>query len=83
MKEVLGYSTEEFMKSFESFLTNNPINSKAIGYTENSIKGIQQPQYSLELIKKDGALCIAEVTEFPMFDENNKVIAVEGLVQVK
>ncbi|TCT12972.1 methyl-accepting chemotaxis protein [Natranaerovirga pectinivora] len=82
VKEVLSYSVEEFMKSFESFLTDNPINSKAIIYTENSIKGIQQPKYNLELIKKDGSLCMAEVTEFPIFNENNEVIAVEGLIQV-
>ena len=80
--EVLGYTQQEFMASFETFVTNHPMNEKAMGHTEQSIQGIQQPKYTIELLKKDGQKCLAEITEFPVFDTNGQVVAVEGLVQV-
>lgn len=82
VKDVLGYTESEFMSNIEIYLTDNPINEQALAYTELSIQGIQQPKYKLELIKKDGTRCIAEVTEFPLFNENDEVIAVQGLVKV-
>ncbi|OEF97371.1 methyl-accepting chemotaxis protein [Desulfuribacillus alkaliarsenatis] len=80
---VLGYTVQEFMKNFEDFITDNPINAKGLEHTELSIKGVQQPKYNLELLKKDDTKCMAEITEFPVFDDKGKVIAIEGLVQVK
>ncbi len=80
--ELLGYTVEEFMKNFEAFLTENPINSQAIVHTEGSLKGMQQPKYSLEIIKKNASKCIVDITEFPIFNDHKEVIAVEGLVKV-
>ncbi|WP_069999178.1 methyl-accepting chemotaxis protein [Cellulosilyticum sp. I15G10I2] len=83
VEDVLGYTVEEFMVNFESFLTDNPINMQGTEHTELSIKGIQQPKYKLELFKKDKSKCMVEITEFPVFNEKGDVIAIEGLVQVK
>ncbi|QUH26032.1 hypothetical protein HZR23_09995 [Serpentinicella alkaliphila] len=66
------------MANFENFLTDNPINKQGIEHTEFSIKGIQQPKYKLELLKKDNSKCMAEITEFPIFNKNAEVIAIEG-----
>ncbi|WP_026477865.1 methyl-accepting chemotaxis protein [Alkaliphilus transvaalensis] len=82
VREVLGYTVDEFMKNFESFLTDHPMNAEVFKHTELTIQGIQQPRYQLELLKKDNSKCLAEITEFPVFDQSGKVIAVEGLVQV-
>lgn len=82
VEEVLGYTQQEFMTHFESFFTDNPINQEAIKHTELSIQGIQQSKYQIELIKKDKSTCMAEITEFPIFNQQGKVIAVEGLLQV-
>lgn len=80
--DVLGHTVEEFMTNIEAYMTDNPINEKAIAFTELSIQGIQQPKYNIELIKKDGSHCLAEVTEFPVFDQSGRVTAVQGLVKV-
>ena len=76
---VLGYSTREFMTDFAVYMTDNPINQQAEEYTALSIQGIQQPSYQVEVLHKNKKACQLEVTEFPVFDENNQVIAVEGL----
>lgn len=79
---AIGYTPEEFMTKLDTFLIDSEINKKAVEHTELSIKGIQQPKYRLELRKKDGSICLAEVTELPVYNEYGKVIAVEGLVEV-
>jgi methyl-accepting chemotaxis protein len=76
---VLGYTTPEFMTDFAVYMTDNPINQKAEEYTALSIQGIQQPSYLVEVLHKNQKVCLLEVTEFPVFDENNQVVAVEGL----
>ncbi len=83
VKPVLGYTSQEFMSNFENFLTDNPINEKGMQHTELSLQGIQQPKYLLELFKKDYSKCMAEITEFPVFNNKEEVVAIEGLVQVK
>lgn len=82
VKQVLGYSPEEFMTNFERYLTENPMNLEGLKHTELSMAGIQQPKYKLELIKKDKTNCVAELTEFPVFNTKGEVVAIEGLVQV-
>lgn len=82
VQQVLGYTPEEFMTDFEKFLTDNPINEKGMKHTEFSMLGNQQPKYRIELLKKNKSVCVAEITEFPIFDSNGEVIAVEGLVSV-
>ncbi|RXI95513.1 PAS domain S-box protein [Anaerobacillus alkaliphilus] len=81
VEKVLGYSTDEFMQNFETFLTDHTVNKKAVNYTESSLTGIQQPKYYTELYRKDGTKCFVEITEVPVFNENHEVIGVEGLVK--
>lgn len=79
MTNVLGYSAQEFMTDFGAYMTDNPVNQKAEEYTALSIQGIQQPSYQVEILHKNKRVCQLEVTEFPVFDEANQVIGVEGL----
>ncbi len=81
IKNVLGYTPEEFLKHYSEYFTDNPINIEAEKSTEMSIKGIQQPPYEIELYHKNRSIRILEVTENPIFNENNQVIAVEGIAQ--
>lgn len=76
---ILGYSQKEFCVDFDAFLTDNPVNEKVIEYTRNSIQGKQQPAYDLEIFNKNGEIHQLQVVESPVFDEQGKVIAVEGL----
>jgi PAS domain S-box-containing protein len=76
---VLGYTQEDFLTSYTKYLTDDPINEEVIKHTDLSITGQVQPAYEVEIYHKDGSRQWLEVTEAPIFDENGKVIAVEGI----
>jgi methyl-accepting chemotaxis protein len=83
VKHILGYTPTEFMTSFEQFLTDHPMNVQGMQHTGLSIKGIQQPKYAIETLRKDGIKCVLEITEFPIRNARGEVIAIEGLAKVK
>ncbi|MBN1948663.1 MAG: response regulator [Candidatus Cloacimonetes bacterium] len=79
VQNVLGYSTEEFSANILSIFTNNSVNKIARKFTELSIQGKQQPTFEVELIHKNGSLANLEISEYPIFDPEGNVIAIEGL----
>lgn len=79
VKDVLGYSENEFLTHYSEYLTDNPINKEVVRYTDLSIKGIKQPPYEVEIFHKNGSIHRLQVAETPVYDDNNKVIAIEGL----
>lgn len=76
---VLGYSQEVFLCHFSEFFTDNPINKKGDHHTSLTLQGKQQPSYEIEVFHKDGSIYSLEVSEFPVFNQEGKVIAVEGI----
>lgn len=76
---ILGYSQEEFYVNFDQYLTDNPINEKVVAHTRDSIRGLQQPAYDIEIFHKDGSIHHLQVIESPVFDDDINVIAIEGL----
>ena len=81
LTNILGYNSEEFLTHYSEYLTDSPINSKVEKQTELSIKGIKQPPYELEIYHKDGSTRTLIVQEVPVFDNDHKVIAVEGIAE--
>lgn len=79
--DMLGYSTDDFLAHYTTFLTENPINKKATQYTELSIQGIKQPPYEVEIFHKDGSKYWLEVTETPLINLKGEVTAVEGIAR--
>lgn len=79
VKEILGYSPEEFKIHYGALLTDNPINGEARQHSELSISGIRQPVYSVEVRHKDGSIRNCEVLEMPVSDRAGRVRAVEGI----
>ncbi|MBN1327223.1 MAG: response regulator [Candidatus Cloacimonetes bacterium] len=79
VKNVLGYSEQEFSTNITSYLTDNPLNKLAGKFTELSIKGKQQPTFEVELLHKNGSICTLEISEYPIFNKKGEVIAIEGL----
>lgn len=79
IKGVLGYSPEEFLGHYTEYLTDNPINEEAVKYTEQSLKGEQQPPYELEIYHKDRTVHVLEIAEIPVLDDEGEVIALEGI----
>ncbi len=77
--QILGYSPEEFLTSFDDFMTDHPSNLEGVKHTKQSIQGIQQLPYEIQLYHKDCSLKWLEVSESPVRDNNGKVVAVEGV----
>jgi len=79
IKNVLGYTEEEFKTHFKDYLTKSSINRDISKNSAESIEGVQQPPYEIEIYHKNGATHRLEVTEEPVLDEDAKVTAVEGI----
>lgn len=79
IKQVLGYTQEEFLVHFNEYLTDNPINEKVKYHNEQVISGKEQATYEIEIYRKDRSVCNLEVKESPVFDDNGNVIAIVGL----
>ena len=77
--QILGYSRKEFVAHFSEYLTDHPINQEAFRHREQSINGVQQPQYELQIYHKDGSLHWLEVSESPVRGRNGDVMTVEGI----
>ncbi|MFC1523550.1 PAS domain S-box protein [Thermodesulfobacteriota bacterium] len=76
---ILGYTVDEFLINYDEYLTDNPANESVKRYTELSMMGLQQPPYEVEIFHENGNVLILEVAEVPMFGDDGKVIAVEGI----
>lgn len=79
VEKVLGCSVKEFKENYtkyagEKFVEN--IFEKHKRLYENEIK---QPPFEVVMYNINGSLQNFEVREFPIFDDNNKILAIEGL----
>jgi len=81
VKTILGYEVNEYRKVFNKIYTDNPVNEKARISKSNSLNGIPQPKYVIELSDKAGIPHVLEITEFPVFNENNDFTSVEGIAR--
>jgi diguanylate cyclase (GGDEF)-like protein/PAS domain S-box-containing protein len=79
--EILGYTKEEFLTHYSKYLTDDDINKNVVKYTNLSISGKQQKPYIVSLYHKNLSTKYLEVTEIPLFDEHNNVVAIEGIAK--
>ncbi|MBU4151445.1 MAG: PAS domain S-box protein [Proteobacteria bacterium] len=78
--DILGYSQQEFLTSFDQYMTDNPKNKPDVRHTElSSIKEIKQRHYEVEIYHRNGSVHTLEVIEEPVFDNKGKVVSVEGI----
>ncbi|MBN1546717.1 MAG: PAS domain S-box protein [Syntrophaceae bacterium] len=77
--DMLGFTQEEFMTHYSTYLTDNPVNREAMGKTNLSLKGLRQQPYQVEIKDKSGCPFWLEVSESPVFDSTGKVVAIEGI----
>ncbi len=79
-KDVLGYEPEEMMKmKWTDFITDNPIDEKAIEITQRAIEtGIRPQLFAVEFYHKNGNRVLLEIDESPVKDDKGKVIALSG-----
>lgn len=78
---VLGYSPEEFMLHYSTYLTDHPVNESAREFNERCLKGEDIPPYELEIYNKDGNRTWLEVVEVALLDERGMVTGLQGVAQ--
>ncbi len=81
LKNILGYTKEEFLVHYNKYLTNNLINKDVDKYTKLTLQGIVQPSYTIEIYHKDGSKVWLEVTESPQYDSSGEVVAIDGIAK--
>ncbi|MDR4509017.1 MAG: EAL domain-containing protein [Candidatus Brocadiaceae bacterium] len=81
VKNVLGYSPEEFLTHYSKYLTDNPLNNAMKRHTELCLKGVKQPPYEAEVYHKNGSLRILQAQDIPIFDTKNIVVEVKGIAK--
>jgi diguanylate cyclase (GGDEF)-like protein/PAS domain S-box-containing protein len=80
IRNILGYSQEEFKDHYTKYLTDNPINEEAKQCTESNLSGkTNGSSYELEIFHKNKNLHLLEVTEFPIFDNHGCIVGIEGI----
>jgi len=77
---ILGYSQEEFLQHYLTFLPESEVNQLVPLFTEHTLTG-HKSNYEVEILDKKGGLHTLAVTEVPSYNENNKVVGVEGIAR--
>jgi diguanylate cyclase (GGDEF)-like protein/PAS domain S-box-containing protein len=81
IKQILGYSSNEFSTHYSVHMTDEAINENVKEKTQKAISGEQQEPYIVSIYHKNGGIRYLEVSEFPVFDANGEVIEVEGIAR--
>lgn len=79
LTRVLGYSQEEFLQDYTTDMTDSPINTLAIEYTQRALAGEAQPPYEVECYAKNGEKRIFEVMEAPVWDTYHLRYSIYGI----
>lgn len=79
--EMLGYTKEEFLNHYETYLTDDPMNVLVEEKTDKALAGEAQEPYTVSTYHKDGSVRILEVMEQPVFDKSGKVVEIEGIAR--
>lgn len=78
---VLGYTPKEFMGHYSEYMSDSPLNQRAMEHTNAALTGEKQDPYEAEFFHKDGRRIQLRTTEVPIFDKTGAVISIEGIVQ--
>lgn len=78
---ILGYSAEQFSTHYGSFMTDSPVNETAHSCKRMVMEGKKQPAYEIEMRRQDGSVCQFEITEEPLYDEDGRIVSVEGIAR--
>ncbi|MFH1808838.1 MAG: PAS domain S-box protein [Pseudomonadota bacterium] len=81
IERILGYTAAEFCTHFTTYLTEHPVNKRAVEHTQGSLSGIVQPPYCVEIYARDRSVHWLEVVEVPVCDAQGGVVAVQGLAR--
>lgn len=78
VKDMLGYTEDEFLTHYARYLTDHPVNDLVEFYTTQALQGHKQPPYQIDIRHKNSTHHRLEVTEVPVYDSQGKVFSVVG-----
>jgi two-component system NtrC family sensor kinase len=76
---VLGYSVEEAHDGIVKHMTDSELNRKTIEILKKSASGNKQKTFELELYSKSRETKIIEITESPLFNDDETLLSIEGV----
>lgn len=80
VEAITGYTRDEWMSHYTTYLTDNPLNEKVVHLTEAALRtGEKQPTYMVELWHKQGHRITVEVNERPFFTKDGAVAGMVGV----
>jgi len=77
--KVLGYTVKEAFEGIVKHMTDSELNKKTIETLKKSASGEKQKTFEFELFTKKGKIKIIEITESPLYNEDGKLISIEGV----
>ncbi len=81
LEAVTGYTQDEWLKHYTTYLTDNPINSRVVNQTEETLaSGTIFPPYLVEIFHKQGHRILLEISEQPYFG-NGEVSGIIGVAR--
>ncbi|MBR9706419.1 PAS domain S-box protein [Candidatus Pacearchaeota archaeon] len=80
-KQIFGFTPQEMKVKWTTLTTNNPINDQGFKLTTTAIKtGQKQPNYVLEILRKDKSKRMIQIDESPIINSKGKVIGMSGAI---
>ena len=79
VESVLGYSVEEAFEGIVKHMTDSELNKNTIETLKKSASGEKQKTFELELYTKDRKIKVIEITESPLYDDEDNVVSIEGI----
>jgi diguanylate cyclase (GGDEF)-like protein/PAS domain S-box-containing protein len=79
VRQVLGYTPEEYIARYGSLFTDAEINSRAALHTARAIAGEPQYSFEVEMLAQGGQRLTLEVSEVPVLGADGEVELVEGI----
>lgn len=76
---MLGWQPEEFLTHYSQVVSEHPVNQAIEAANAAAFTGVRQPTSLVVGRHKDGSERWIEIDEFPLFDEQGKVVALEGI----
>ena len=83
IKNILGFTSEEFISQFRNFLTNNPINKKMdmcrLKSNTSESPGKGKRTYPIEVFDKNHNIKTLQLTEYPEIGEGKEILEYRGI----
>lgn len=81
VENVLGYSCEEFLCQYSTFMPDTPLNKLVDDYTRRTIQGERVTPYELEILHKNGNVHTLKISENATKNDEGRIVGVEGVAQ--